>query len=113
VLAHKWLVDWWEEYVSDDDGGNNADGIRNQGASDGVAGLFDSDRTEVHRNDVERRVGGSLEHATEAAGKTVRAEVLHGVDHHATGTASAEGLHEGRGEGRNDVVSDTDKAEQG
>ena len=102
----------WEEYVSYYDGGNYANGVCYKGASDGVTGLSYADGTKVNCNDIECRVGSTLEHATEATGKAVGAKVFHGVDHHASGTASAEGLHECGGEGRDNVVSDSDKAEQ-
>ena len=107
-----YLVYGWKKYVGDDDGGDDTDRIRNEGAGDGVSGLFDANGTEIDGDDIERCVGGSLEHATEATGKAVRAQVLHGVDHHAAGTAAAEGFHEGGGECGDDVVSDSDETEQ-
>ena len=107
-----WLVDWWEEYVGDNDGGDDSDGICNEGAGDGVACLFDAHGTEIHGDNVKCRVGCTLEHATEAACKAIWAKVLHGVDHHAAGAATAKGLHEGSGEGGYNVVSDADKSEQ-
>ena len=76
-----------------------------------MARLLDSHRTEVHCDDVERGVGGSLEHATEAAGKTVGAESLHCVDHHAAGTASAKRFHECGGECGHNIVADTEQPE--
>ena len=105
------LVHWREEYVCNGDGSDDSDGICNQGAGDGVAGLFDAYGTEIDGDDVECRVGSALEHATETTGKAIRAQVLHGVNHHAAGTATAEGLHERGGEGRDNVVSDSDEPE--
>lgn len=73
-----------------------------------MARFLDAYGTEVHGDDVERGVCGTLEHATEAAGETVRAQGLHGVDHHAAGTAAAQRLHDGGGEGWHNVVTGTE-----
>ena len=76
-----------------------------------MAGFLDTYRTEVHGDNVEGRVCCSLEHATEASGKTVGAERLHGVDHHATSPATAQGFHDGGGEGGDDIVAHSAESE--
>ena len=112
MQPHSSLVYRREEYVCNDDGGDDSDDVCDEGAGDCVACFFDAHGTEIDSDDVECRIGGSLEHATEASGKAVRAQVLHGIDHHAAGTATAEGFHECGREGRDDIVSDSDEAEQ-
>ena len=54
-----------------------------------MTSFLDAYRTEVDGNDVERGVGCSLEHAAEATREAIRAEGLHGVNHHAACTAAA------------------------
>ena len=76
-----------------------------------MARLPDAHGTEVHRDDVERRVGGPLEHAAEAARETVGTERLHRIDHHAAGAATAERFHERGGECRDNIVSDAETSE--
>lgn len=77
-----------------------------------MTGLLDAYGTEVHGDDVEGGVGGALEHATQTAGETVGAKGLHGVDHHAAGTTTAERFHDGGGEGGYNVVSNAEYAQQ-
>ena len=93
------LVESLEEAVCNDDGGNDANDIGEEAGSDGMAGVADAHGTEVDSQDVEGGVSGSLEETGETTGERVGAIGLHGIDHHATGTAAAEGFHEGRGQG--------------
>ena len=62
-----------------------------------------ADAAEVDGEDVEGCVGGALEDAREATHERVGTVCSHGVDHHATRSATRERLHESRGQRANEV----------
>ena len=72
-----------------------------------MARVADADRAEVDSEDVERRVGRALEDTRQAAYERVGAERRHGVDHHATGTATREGLHQRRWQSAHEIAVHT------
>lgn len=76
-----------------------------------MSGLFDSDRSEVNRDDVKRGVGGSLENTTQMPDETVRTVSFHRVDHHAARSAAGKGLHNGRRQCGDDIRRKVEKRE--
>ena len=88
-----------EEESGDGHGCDDAAEVGEETCRDCMAGVADSDGAKIDGQDVERGVGGSLEDARETTHEGVGAVLLHGIDHHAAGTAARQGLHDGGGQG--------------
>ena len=72
-----------------------------------MARILDADTSEIDRQHIERRVGRSLEDATQSADKGVGTIVVHGLQHQASRATSAKRLHEGCGERTDKLVVQT------
>jgi hypothetical protein len=83
-----------EKQVTEPNSGDYAYQIGNETRHNSVSRVFDPDGPEVKRNDIERRIGRSLENTHQPSHKRIGAEFLHRVDHQRTRAAAAEGLHE-------------------
>lgn len=84
-----------EEEIADKNGGDDSDEIGQQSAGYCMAGADDSHTAEVHGQDIEGGIGGTLEDAAQPAHKRVGSIGSHGIHHQAAGTASAQGFHQG------------------
>ena len=62
-------MDLSEEDASDDEGGDGADKVAEEAAAHRVAGVLDTYTAEIHGNDIEGSVGGTLENTTQSADK--------------------------------------------
>lgn len=78
-------------------GGNHSGRVCEQAAGDGMACVAHSHAAEIHGENIERGIRGTLEHATQATHERVGTVCSHSVDHHAARPAAGEWLHQRRG----------------
>lgn len=98
-----------EEQVTNEYRSDDTCRIGNQTARYGMAGLGDTYTTEIHGQDVECGIGRALEDACQTAYERVGAVGGHGIDHQASGTASAKRFHDGCRKASHKVAVDAAK----
>ena len=84
------------EKVGDEDGGDGAGDVGEQGVACRVAGLHHSYGTEVDGEDIECSVCAPPYHGSQTAYEGVSSFGLHHVEHHGAAAAAAKRLHKHR-----------------
>src|SRR3712207_3148614 len=87
-----------EEQIADRDGPDGAYQVGQKTAGHRVTGVFNTHTAKIYGQNIEGCIGRSLQNAAQTAHETVGAIALHGLQHHAPGTAAAQGFHERRGQ---------------
>src|SRR3712207_1468196 len=79
-----------EEQIADRDGPDGAYQVGQKTAGHRVTGVFNTHTAKIYGQNIEGCIGRSLQNAAQTAHETVGAIALHGLQHHAPGTARSE-----------------------